>query len=136
VDPFAIVLIVLAVLVLLLFAGGYVANAKRRDAERAALHARAQEADRELAAAHAEDNGWERASLEAAARSAFAERHGVEPRELRLVQVVDRPAPTMTRRSSPVTARSSCSAGATGPGSRAEPGVRPLPVAGMPTPDG
>ena len=90
-DPLAIVLIVLAVLVLLLFVGGYIANARRREAERAALHARAQEADRQLAAAHAEDKGWERATLEAAARSAFAERHGVEPRELRLVQVVDRP---------------------------------------------
>ncbi len=90
-DPLAIVLIVLAVLVLGLFAGGYVANARRRDAERAALHARAQEADRHLAAAHAEDKGWERATLEAAARRAFAERHGVEPDDLRLVQVVDRP---------------------------------------------
>ncbi len=90
-EPLAIVLIVVAVLVLLLFAGGYVANARRREADRAALHARAQEADRHLAAAHAEDKGWERATLEAAARSAFAERHGVQPRELQLVQVVDRP---------------------------------------------
>jgi hypothetical protein len=91
VDPLLIVLIVLAVLVLVLFAGGYVANARRRDAEHAALHARAQEADGQLATAHAEDKGWERATLEAAARSAFAERHGSEPRDLRLVQVVDRP---------------------------------------------
>ena len=90
-DPLAVVLIVIAVVVLLLFAGGYVANARRRDAERAALHARAQEADRNLAAAHAEDKGWERGTLEEAARRAFAERHGVQPRELRLVQVVDRP---------------------------------------------
>lgn len=90
-EPLAIVLIVLAVVVLLLFAGGYVANARRRAAERAALHARVQEADRHLAAAHAEDKGWERAALEAAAHAAFAERHGVQPRELRLVQVVDRP---------------------------------------------
>ena len=90
-EPLAIVLIVLAVLVALLFAGGYVANARRREAERAKLHARAQEADGHLAAAHAEDKGWERSTLEAAARSAYADRHGVAPAELRLVQVVDRP---------------------------------------------
>src|SRR3712207_8101588 len=90
-SPSAIVLIVRAVLIVLLSVGGYNATARRRDAERAALHARAQEADQHLAAAHAEDKGWERATMEAAARSAFAERHGVEPRELTLVQVVDRP---------------------------------------------
>ena len=91
-EPLAVVLVVLAVLVALLFAGGYVANARRLRAERAALHARAQEADRELAAAHADDKGWERASLEAAAREAYAARHGGgRPAELRLVQVVDRP---------------------------------------------
>lgn len=90
-EPLAIALVVIAVLVLLLFAGGYVANARRRDAERAALHARALRADRLLADAHAEDKGWERSGLEAAARRAYAERHGTEPRELQLVQVVDRP---------------------------------------------
>jgi hypothetical protein len=90
-EPLAIVLIVLAVLVALLFAGGYVANARRRDAEHAALHARAQEADGQLATAHAEDKGWERGTMEAAARSAYTDRHGVAPAELRLVQVVDRP---------------------------------------------
>lgn len=90
-EPFAIVLIVLAVVVALLFAGGYVANARRREAERAKLHARAQEADRHLADAHAEDKGWERGALEAAARTAYIERHGVAPAELNLVQVVDRP---------------------------------------------
>ena len=78
-EPLAIVLIVIAVLVLLLFAGGYVANARRR------------EADRHLAAAHAEDKGWERGTLEEAARRAFAERHGVQPRDLKLIQVVNRP---------------------------------------------
>ena len=87
----AIVLIVLAVLLLLLFAGGYVANSRRRDADRAALHARAREADRHLADAHAEDKGWERTVLESAARAAYVERHGREPERLMLVQVVDRP---------------------------------------------
>ncbi|HEX2088048.1 MAG TPA: hypothetical protein VHF89_20340 [Solirubrobacteraceae bacterium] len=90
-SALAIVLIVFAVLVLLLFAGGYVANARRREAERAALHARAREADRQLAAAHAQDKGWERTLLEEAAREAYAGRHGSAPERLTLVQVVDRP---------------------------------------------
>ncbi len=91
-EPLAVVLIVLAVLIALLFVGGYLANSRRRDAERAALHARAQEADGQLAAAHAEDKGWERETLEAAAREVFAARPaGGRVRSLELVQVVDRP---------------------------------------------
>ena len=87
----AIVLIVIAVLVVVLFITGYVANARRREAERAALHARVREADRHLADAHAQDKGWERSSLEAAARSVYAERFGREPGRLTLLQVVDKP---------------------------------------------
>ena len=87
----AIVLIVLLVLVVVLFVGGYAANARRRDAERGSLHARAREANEHLALAHAQDKGWERAGLEAAARAAYAQRHGREPGDLELVQVVDRP---------------------------------------------
>ena len=90
-DPILIVLIVLALLVVALFVGGYVANGRRRDAERTALHARVQQADQHLARAHAEDKGWERSGLEAAARAAYAQQHGSEPRELVLVQVIDRP---------------------------------------------
>jgi Tfp pilus assembly protein PilE len=90
-SALAIVLIVVAVLVLLLFVGGYIANARRREAERAALHARAREADRHLASAHAQDKGWERTVLEGAARAAYVETHGREPERLTLVQVVDRP---------------------------------------------
>ena len=87
----AIVLIVFAVVLLLLFVGGYIANNRRREAERAALHARAREADRHLASAHAQDKGWERTVLEEAARQAYASRHGAAPERLTLVQVVDRP---------------------------------------------
>ena len=50
------------------------------------------EADHALALARAEDRGWERSALEAAAREAFAARHGGKtPAELHLVQVVDKP---------------------------------------------
>ena len=90
-SPLLIVILVLLVLVIALAVGGYVANGRRRRAERAALHAQAQEADQQLALAHADDKGWERTGLEAAARAAYASRHGGEPRTLMLVQVVDRP---------------------------------------------
>jgi biopolymer transport protein ExbB/TolQ len=87
-----IILIVVVVLVAVFAVGGYIANARRRDAEEKSLHARVEEADQNLAQAHAEDKGWERSALEAAAREAFAERHpGEQLRELLLVQVLDRP---------------------------------------------
>jgi len=85
------ILIGFALLVLLLFVGGYVANARRRQAEHAALLARAREADRHLADAHAQDKGWERAALEDAARDAYIAHHGQAPERLTLVQVVDKP---------------------------------------------
>ncbi len=87
----AIVLIVIAVVLLLLFIGGYIANGRRREAERSSLHERTREANEQLALAHAEDKGWERSTMEAAARAAYAQRRGAEPRALDLVQVVDRP---------------------------------------------
>ena len=90
-SAFAVVLIVLAVVILVLFVGGYVANARRREAERAALHARAREADRHLASARSQDKGWERTVMEEAARKAYASRHGAAPKRLMLVQVVDKP---------------------------------------------
>ena len=90
-DALSIVLLVVAALLLVLFVGGYLANARRRRSERARLRALAQEADQHLAAAHAEDKGWERSGLEAAAQEAFRARAGRPPAELTLVQVVDRP---------------------------------------------
>src|SRR5687767_5980729 len=90
-DPILIVLLVLALLLVALFVGGYIANGRRRDNERTALHARVQQADQHLARAHAEDKGWERGGLESAARTAFRDRHGREPERLHLVQVVDKP---------------------------------------------
>ena len=87
----AIILIVFAVLVVVLTAGGYIANNRRRQRERASLVARTEQADQHLAQAHAQDKGWERGGLEAAARSIYAQQYGSEPREMHLVQVVDRP---------------------------------------------
>ena len=86
-----VALIVLGVLVLM-FVGGFLGNARVRRAREASLQARIAEADHHLAQARAEDRGWDPALLEAAAREAFAAlRPGLEPTALDLVQVVDRP---------------------------------------------
>jgi len=86
-----VVLAVLAVLVLLALVGA--AGASRRN--RAGRHRLAENlraVDRQLAAALAEDRGWERAALEGAARTAFAERRpGAEIAALELTRVVDQP---------------------------------------------
>jgi hypothetical protein len=92
VSALAIILIVLAVLIVLLFAGGLVANARYRRGMEARLRREIDAANEALADAHALDKGWELATMEAAAREAFARRHpGTEIRELHLVQVVDKP---------------------------------------------
>jgi hypothetical protein len=91
VSALGIIIIVVLVVLLLLFVGGLVAIARRQRGEQAELHATLREADQALALARVEDRGWERAALEDAARAAFAARSPVEPRELLLVKVVDRP---------------------------------------------
>ncbi len=86
-----VILVVLALLALLAI-GGAIATARRTRAREAQLQARVREANEALAAAHAEDKGWERETLEAAAREVFAARPaGGRVRSLELVQVVDRP---------------------------------------------
>jgi hypothetical protein len=71
---------------------GIVANARARARDEERLRAQTGAANEALAAAHAEDRGWERATLEAAARSAYdAANPGMPATELALVQVVDLP---------------------------------------------
>jgi hypothetical protein len=79
---------ILVVLGVVLFLGGLVASGRRRDAMAQRLHEQVEAADAALADARAQDRGWERATIEAAARAAIAPK---EPRELHLVQVVDQP---------------------------------------------
>jgi hypothetical protein len=81
------VVVVLGVLVL----GGVIASRRRADAEHRGLVARLTAADEALAGARAQDRGWDRATMEAAARAAFAARSGAEIRQLQLIQVDDRP---------------------------------------------
>ena len=83
-----IVVGVIAVLAVILFVGGLVITGRRRDAQAGGLRARIEAADAALADARAQDKGWERATIEAAAKAAVAPR---EVSELQLLQVIDKP---------------------------------------------
>lgn len=83
----AIVLVVLAVLVVALTLGGTVAAGRVRQRSEVHLRRSLEAANEALALARAQDRGWERATLEAAARDAAGS--GYE--RLELVQVVDNP---------------------------------------------
>lgn len=87
----AVILIVVAVLVLALFAGGLLGAARRARSTEGALRARLERANEELALAHAQDKGWDRPTMEAAAREAHAAAGGGPVDELHLLQVVDLP---------------------------------------------
>ena len=91
-ETWEVVALVVVGVLAILFLGGLAGNARLRREREGSLKARIAEADHHLAAARAQDRGWEPSLIEAAARSAFAERHpGLEPRGFDLVQVVDRP---------------------------------------------
>src|SRR3954452_12308843 len=82
-----IVLVVLAVLAL----GAAIARNRQLARSRPAFERALAQVDQDLAAAAASDRGWDRTLLETAARRAYAEQHGGEPRPLTLVEVIDRP---------------------------------------------
>jgi type II secretory pathway pseudopilin PulG len=87
-----IILIVLALLVLILGGGGYIAMGRRTSARDHKLREQLQRAERELAAAHAADKGWDPATLQSAARAAADERFAAAGvNDLQLVQVIDKP---------------------------------------------
>ncbi|MDX6685783.1 MAG: hypothetical protein QOF86_1911 [Baekduia sp.] len=83
-----IVVGILIVLIVVLFVGGYFANRRRQQVLDARLQEQVEAADAALAQARAQDRGWERATIEAAARAAVSPQ---DVRELHLVQVVDQP---------------------------------------------
>ena len=83
-------LIIVLVVLLILAVGGAIA-ARRHGGPEGHFERSLAQVNRDLAAAHAEDNGWERDTLEAAARRVYAAERGSEPAELDLVQVIDRP---------------------------------------------
>ncbi len=86
-----VVLALLGVLLLLALVGA--AGASRRNRAGAERFSASLDAvDRQLAAAVAADRGWQRETLEASAREAFAaHRPGAEIAALELTQVVDEP---------------------------------------------
>jgi hypothetical protein len=89
-SALAIVLVVIAALLAILFAGGLVVARRRTDRPGWAQNIAA--ADQALEQARAADRGWERELLHAAARRALAEgRPGFESASLTLVLVDDRP---------------------------------------------
>ena len=87
-----IVIIVVLVLLALLALLGSVAQRRRLRANEAVFHERVEKANHDLAEAHAQDNGWEPARVEAAAREVFATQYpGEEIVEIGLIQVIDLP---------------------------------------------
>ncbi len=86
-----IVLLVVVGLIVALAVGGAIAQRRRMARNRGVFEASLEEVNRDLAAARAEDRGWERETLEAAARDAYARERGGAPARLTLVRIVDRP---------------------------------------------
>ena len=82
--------IVLGILALLA-AGGVIARLLQMRRTEAQFRARLEQANHDLAEAAAADRGWDRSTLEAAARRLYAAERGAEPSELLLVEVLDRP---------------------------------------------
>jgi hypothetical protein len=84
-------LIIVIVVLLVLAVGGAIARRAQLARTRPAFEDSLQRVNRDLARAAAEDRGWNRETLEAAARLAFTTQRGAEPDRLVLVEVRDRP---------------------------------------------
>ena len=82
-----IVIVVLAVLAV----GGFFARRALTRRTETQFRARLEQANHDLAEAAAAARGWDRATLESAARRIYAEQRGAEPAELLLTEVLDRP---------------------------------------------
>jgi hypothetical protein len=84
-------LIIVLVVLALLAIGGVFARYRQLARSRPAFDANLEQVNRDLAAAAAQDRGWDRATLEEAARRIYAQERGSEPAELVLIEVLDRP---------------------------------------------
>jgi len=84
-------LIIVLLVLFVLAVGGVIARAILQKRTQAEFERRLERANHDLAEAAAADNGWDRAVLEAAARRIYAKERGIEPSELMLVEVIDRP---------------------------------------------
>jgi hypothetical protein len=83
--------VIILVVLLLLAIGGYIARTQQLKRSRPAFERSLEQVNRDLATAAASDRGWDRATLEAAARRIYADERGSEPTDLLLVEVRDRP---------------------------------------------
>jgi Tfp pilus assembly protein PilX len=84
-------LIIVLVVLALLAVGGILARMRQLRRSRPAFERSLEQVNRDLAAAAAQDRGWDRATLEDAARRIYATERGGEPPELLLVEIRDRP---------------------------------------------
>jgi hypothetical protein len=84
-------LIIVLVVLLALAVGGMIARVIIQRRTEGEFARRLEQANHDLAEAAAADRGWDRAVLEGAARRLYAKERGVEPSELLLVEVLDRP---------------------------------------------
>jgi hypothetical protein len=83
-------LIIVIVVLVLLAVGGAYARTRQLRRSRPAFDASLEQVNRDLAAAAAQDRGWDRDTLEEAARRIYAAERGGDPASLRLVEVIDR----------------------------------------------
>ena len=83
--------VIIVVVLLLLAIGGYFARRQQLKRSRPAFERSLEQVNRDLAAAAASDRGWDRSTLEDAARRIYATERGGDPPDLLLVEVRDRP---------------------------------------------
>jgi hypothetical protein len=84
-------LIILLAVLALLAVGGVYARVRQLRRSRPAFDRSLEQVNRDLVTAAAQDRGWDRATLEEAARRIYASERGGEPPDLQLVEVRDRP---------------------------------------------
>jgi hypothetical protein len=84
-------LIILLVVIVVLAVGGIIARTQQLKRSRPAFDRSLEQVNRDLVAAAAQDRGWDRGTLEDAARRVYGSERGGEPPELVLVEVRDRP---------------------------------------------
>ena len=91
-QTWEIIVVVVVLVIIVLAVGGSIARRRQLEHNQGRFEAHLQQVNSDLAAAHAEDNGWERSTLEEAARQAYSTEHGgADPGALELMQVIDRP---------------------------------------------
>jgi hypothetical protein len=83
--------LIIIIVLLLLAIGGYLARTQQLKRSRPAFDRSLDQVNRDLATAAAQDRGWDRATLEDAARRIYASERGGDPPDLLLVEVRDRP---------------------------------------------